>query len=112
MEDFSCAANLRITGIREQQGEFTEQAMLNVQKVISDNLHLSNIRVQHACRNRQQGDNRALLAKLPSAGEKMKCLCVSSKLKEKDIYINDDVSAATMENNRTKGAFFCTYFTR
>ena len=95
MEDFSRAANLRITGIGEQQGETMEQAMLKVQKIISDNLQLPNVRVQHAYRILQQGDgtqSRAILAKLPSADDKMKCLRVSSKPKGKDIYINDDLS--------------------
>ena len=88
MEDFSRAVNLIITGIGEQQGETTEQAMLKIQKIISNNLQLPNVKVQHAYRIRQQGDgtqSRAILAKLPSADDKIKCLRVSSKLKGKDI---------------------------
>ena len=42
------------------------------------------------------------MAKLQSSDDKVKYLRVSSKLKGKDIYIIDDVSAATMAIRRTK----------
>ena len=105
MEDLSRAANLRVTGVEEQQGETAEQAMLKVQRIITDNLLLPNVKVLQAHRVRQQDEtsrSRTIIAKLPTASDKIKCLRESSKLKGKNIFVNDDVSSATMAIRRTK----------
>ena len=80
-------------GVKEQQGDTAEQAVLPYVKFL------------HAHRVTKQSEtslSRTIIAKHPTASDKIKCLHESSKLKEKNIFVNDDVSSTTMVIRRTK----------
>ena len=105
MEDQSRAANLRISGLTTRQSENPEQTMYAVQKLITEKLEKPGIKVLSAYRvksNDSTAQNDTVVAKLASSEQRTECLRAASKLKGTDVYLNDDVSHATMLIRRSK----------
>ena len=105
MEDEKRSKNIRISGMREVDGETTEQTMDIAKKLIKDKLHENNIILKTAYRVRKNdynGNERQIIVKLGSTSDKIKCLKQSKKLKGSNIFINEDLSYATMQIRKAK----------
>ena len=106
IEDYTRRKNVRIFGILDSSSETQEQAQVKVQNVIANKLNLPNVKILTASRIGAFGQNsdhpRQILVKLSTVEEKVDCFKNSSKLKGSNIYINEDVSAATLEIRKSK----------
>ena len=105
LEDFSRAKNLRISGLPELNGETSEQSRFSVQKLINEKLQVEGVEVKDAYRiGSSTGERswRPIIAKLESTTQKFKCLKNGKNLKGTSIYINEDLSRATMQIRSSK----------
>ena len=111
MEDQSRAANLRISGLTTRQGENAEQTVHAVQNLITEKLEKLGIKVLRAFRvkhNDNIGQNDTIVAKLGSSEQRTDGLRAASDLKGSNLYLNDDISIATMLIRRSnKTSLFC-----
>ena len=104
IEDWNRRKNLRISGVNEAPNESKEQTTHSVQKFIAEKLGVPDVKVSSAFRinsPNERDEPRHIMAKLSSEDEKIKILKSGSKLKNTTIFINDDVSSATMAIRRT-----------
>ena len=105
IEDDTRIKNIRISGMHELDGETKEQTTDMVKKLIRNKLQENDIILKTAHRvgrNERNGGERQIIAKLGSASDKITCLKQSRKLKGSNIYINEDLSYATMQIRKTK----------
>ena len=105
VEDWTRRKNLRISGLAELPNENSEQTIRAVQELVDDKLCVSDVKIANAFRvNNSSFDDqpRQIIANLISEKDKISCLKSGSKLKNTSIFINDDVSAATMSIRKTK----------
>ena len=105
LEDFSRAKNLRISGLPELNGETSEQSRFSVQKLINEKLQVEGVEVKDAYRIGSSSGERSwrpIIAKLESTTQKFKCLKNGKNLKGSSIYINEDLSRATMQIRSSK----------
>ena len=105
LEDFSRSKNLRITGLPQLTRETSEQTRHTVQKLINEKLQLDDVLVKDAYRvgNSNTGSiPKQVIAKLESTGDKFKCIKNGKNLKGSNIYVNEDLSQATMQIRNSK----------
>ena len=105
LEDRSKSKNLRITGLNELHNENMEQTTHAVQKLVAEKLGQQNVRVKTAFRiGKQNGSSssREIVAHLSSEQDKTACLKSGRKLKGSNVYVNDDVSYATLQIRKAK----------
>ncbi|XP_065642948.1 uncharacterized protein LOC136074543 [Hydra vulgaris] len=98
MEDRSRRNNLKVDGIKENEGETWIESELKVSKVFEEHLGLTNIRIERAHRTGQRDLNkpRTIVLKLLDYKDKVEILKKTSQLKGKNIYINEDFCAETV----------------
>ena len=105
MEDWVRRKNLRITGVAELPNESEQQTTHAVQKLISEKMQVPDTKVLKAFRvNSRDGNNtqRSIVAHLATEQDRNNCLRATAKLKNSDVYVNDDVSSATLAIRRDK----------
>ena len=105
LEDFSRSKNLRITGLPQLTRETSEQTRHTVQKLINEKLQLDNVLVKDAYRvgNSSTGSvPKQVIAKLESTADKFKCIKNGKNLKGSNIFVNEDLSQATMQIRNSK----------
>ena len=110
LEDETKKENLRIVGMEETASENFEQTQAKVTRLISERLGIENITIKNAHRagKRPPQPNekpRPIIAKLSCVEDKIKCLKSSSRLKDSQIYLSDDVSKATAKIRKEKLQF-------
>ena len=97
LEDLSRSKNVRIVGLEEQNNgqKNSKQTLDKVQKLVRDNLLLSDVNISLAYRVgifEPKSDRNFL----------KKCLRMCNKLNGKNINVNEDVSNATMKIRQSK----------
>ncbi|XP_065678985.1 uncharacterized protein LOC136093711 [Hydra vulgaris] len=102
MEDRSRRNNLRVDGLKENEGETWIDSELKVSKVFEEHLGLTNIRIERAYRTGQRdlSKPRTIVLKLLDYKDKVEILKKTSQLNKifncKNIYINEDFCAETV----------------
>ena len=106
LEDLSRSKNLRIVGLEEQNNgqENSEQTLDKVQKLVRDKLLLSDVKLSLAYRIGifEPTRTRQILVTCEDEKDKKKCLRVCNRLKGTKIYVNEDVSNATLKIRQSK----------
>ena len=103
MEDRSRRNNLRIYGISESKCETWEKCEEKVDEAFREKLDLDNIHIEHAHRVVKRGKNdkstkpRTIVYNLLSFKEKKLVMKNAKKLKNTNIFIDEDFSPETME---------------
>lgn len=98
MEDYSRRNNIRITGIKEQNGNETwEQTAAKVLSVLDDKLQLPDLDLERAHRVGQRRDDkpRTIVARFSRYRDREAVMRNARKLKGTNIYMNDDLCAAS-----------------
>nr|XP_047139051.1 uncharacterized protein LOC124814972 [Hydra vulgaris] len=92
IEDRSQRNNLKIDGIKENENEIWSKSEIKVIKVFQESLVVENVRIERAHRSgrRDAKTPRTIIIKLLDYKDKVEILKNSSKLKGKNIYINED----------------------
>ncbi|XP_065677498.1 uncharacterized protein LOC136092854 [Hydra vulgaris] len=98
MKDRSRRNNLRVDGLKENEGETWIDSKLKVSKVFEKHLGLTNIKIERAHRTGQRdlSKQRTIVLKLLDYKDKVEILKKTSQLKGKNIYINKDFCAETV----------------
>ena len=102
MEDRSRRNNLRIYGISQSKYETWEKCEEKVDKVFREKLALDNIHIERAhCAKRDKNDKstkpRTIICNLLSFKEKKLVMKNTRKMKNANIFIDEDFSPKTME---------------
>lgn len=98
MEDYSRRNNIRITGVEEQSGSETwEQTAAKVLSVLDDKMQLPGLELERAHRVGQRRDARprTIVARFSRYGDREAVMRNARKLRGTNIYINDDLCAAS-----------------
>jgi len=104
LEDHGRRNNIRISGLQELPNENTEQTQNITEKMIKDKLALdieleSASRIGNPTRNERP---RTVIARFKRFPDRNSCLRSSAKLKGSSIYMNEDVSKATLDIRKSK----------
>ena len=108
IEDHSRRVNVRIDGIAESPKETWEQTYVKVKKLLSDTMQLPDIQIDHAHRiiSPKTKDSttkpRTIIARLEKFTDRQLVFKNKLKLKNSNIYINDDVSDYTNKLRKEK----------
>ena len=109
IEDHSRRVNIRIDGIAESPKETWEQTQLKVKKLFADTMQLPEVLIDHAHRIASPKANdsstvkpRTIIAKLEKFTDRQLVLRSKQKLRNSNIYINDDVSDYTNKLRKEK----------
>ena len=101
LEDRSRRNNIRIDGIKENDGETWDECEVKVKSFLKNSLGIDNIHIERAHRvkssNKNKNTPKTIVAKLLSWKDKSKIIKSSNKLKNSGYFINEDFSAETME---------------
>ncbi|XP_065677024.1 uncharacterized protein LOC136092554 [Hydra vulgaris] len=99
IEDRSRRNNLRIDGLKENDNESWSNSEEKVLKLFEESLGLKEIKIERAHRTgiRDGKKVRSIVLKLLNYKDKERILKNSSKLKGKNIYINEDYCAETVQ---------------
>ncbi|XP_065645415.1 uncharacterized protein LOC136075900 [Hydra vulgaris] len=99
LEDRSRRNNLRIEGIKESENESWLESECKLHKLFKECLDIKNIKIERAHQSgpRYIKKHRPIVLKLLNYKDKTEILKKSCKLKEKNIFINEDFSAETTE---------------
>jgi hypothetical protein len=97
MEDRSRRNNLRVDGLKECDNENWIESELKVQKLFEDTLGVKGVKIERAHRTgvRDPQKIRSIVIKLLDFKDKVAILKNASRLKGKNIYINEDYCAET-----------------
>nr|XP_047142090.1 uncharacterized protein LOC124816551 [Hydra vulgaris] len=92
IEDRSRRNNLRIDSIKENENKTWSESEIKVIKLFEESLGVENVRIKRAHRSgrRDAKTPRTIIIKLLDYKDKVEILKNSSKLKRKNIYINED----------------------
>ena len=111
VEDDSRKLNIRIDGLPEDSGENAEQTQHKIQKLFQDKLQIP-VALDHATRiGNKEGRGsptnsstkpRTIIAKCKQLNDRAQIFQNKAKLKGSDIYINEDLSPATLAIRRHK----------
>ena len=103
-QDWTKRKNLRISGMIEISDENDEQTIHAVQKLITNNLGESDVKVKKAYRVRSPSESqpRRVVAEFSCTEDKFKCFKQGEKLFDTDIYLEEDVSSSTLAIRKTK----------
>ena len=106
VEDHIRRKNVRISGLPDAHNENSEQSLVKVRELISNKLNAPNVEILSASRigsfDASSEQPRQIIAKLSSVEDKISCFKNSSKLKGSKIFVNEDVSAATLNIRKSK----------
>ena len=109
IEDHSRRVNIRIDGIKETPKETWEQTHVKVKKLLSDTLQLPDVKIDHAHRvanpksnNANSSKPRTIIARLEKFADRQLVLRNKTRLRNSDIYVNDDVSEYTNKIRKEK----------
>lgn len=98
MEDYSRRSNIRITGVEERSGgETWEQTAATVLSLLDDKMQLPGLELERAHRVGQRRDARPrpIVARFSRYSDREAVMRSARKLKGTNIYINDDLCAAS-----------------
>ena len=98
-EDQTRRKNLRISGLVEGTKEKDDHTLRAVRKLVDEKLAAPNVKVAKAYRANRSSSNInswQVIAFMMSESDKFCCPKMNSKLKSISLYLNDDVSGATM----------------
>lgn len=106
-EDYSRRNNLRVDGLEEQANETWEVTQDKVQRLIRDKLELGPIEVERAHRvgprtDSNTGRPRTTIVRFVKFEDRQLVLRNSPKLKKTNIFINEDLCEASMQERRAK----------
>lgn len=100
-EDFNKRKNLRITGVSESPNETWENTTDAAQTIFLEKLQLPSAPIEQARRvgglNRPHNKPRTIVVRLEKVSDRDNILRNARKLKGSGIYINEDLSAESME---------------
>ncbi|XP_065650972.1 uncharacterized protein LOC136079179 [Hydra vulgaris] len=101
IEDRTRRNNLRVDGIKEDDNETWLESEQKVKEVFNEYLGVENVKIERAHRAGKKGvkENRTIVLKLLDFKDKEEILENASKLKGKNIYINEDYC---METNKIR----------
>ncbi|XP_065650250.1 uncharacterized protein LOC136078406 [Hydra vulgaris] len=99
MEDRSRRNKLRIEGVKENDGESREDSEMKVNKIFENYLGLKGIKIERAHRTGQKNSVKPIpiIIKLLDFKDKIGILKKTTNLKGKNIYINEDFCAETVQ---------------
>lgn len=107
LEDYSRRNNIKINGIDEEPGENNEILEVKVKKLFTDKLGVDGITINsiHRLPNKQSNDTRhssprTIIAQFSSIKERDRTMRNTWKLKDSNIYINDDVCENTAKTRK------------
>ena len=107
LEDYSRRNNLRINGLNEEQGENNEILEVKLKKIFTEKLGVDNVTINsiHRLPKKQSNDThhsgpRTIIAQLSTTKDKDRTMKNTWKLKDSNIYINDDVCDNTAKTRR------------
>ena len=103
MEDYSRRTNIVVDGIPERNDENNEQLQASVANFFKEKLSIDpDIEVVHRI-GRTLGDRpRSVMIKLRQYKHRQECLNSASKLRGTNVFLNEDVSKATMQIRKEK----------
>lgn len=109
-EDYSRRKNLRIDGIDENQGENWEMTQEKVQRLFREKLGMGDVQLERAHRLgstqlRRDGEPlrpRTIVARLSRYSDRQQALRSSPKLKNTNIYLNEDLCEASVQERRAQ----------
>ena len=96
--------NLRIDGVKEVEIQTREQTKQILKGRIQEKLEIEDVNIERAHRvgNTNNISPRTVVAKFSSFKRKQIVLSIAIKLKEQNIYINEDFSKETMDTRKGK----------
>ncbi|XP_065653089.1 uncharacterized protein LOC136080400 [Hydra vulgaris] len=99
IEDRTKKNNLRVDGIKENDNETWLESEQKVKEIFNEYLGVENVKIERAHRAGKKGvkENRIIVLKLLGFKNKEEILRNASKLKGKNIYINEDYCIETNE---------------
>ena len=103
LEDRSRRWNLRIDGVTEKKGETWEQCEEEIQNIFKEKLGLENINIERAHRSKGKTSSnkpRTIVCKLLSYKQKKEVLKNAKKLKDSNIFVNEDSCFETMQRRK------------
>ena len=102
-EDYSRRQNVVIEGLAESEGESEEKLQVSVQALLKDKMNITpDIEIIHRIGKASQQRPRPVIMKLKTYKDRQDCLKFSARLKGTNIFVNEDVSKATMDVRRSK----------
>ena len=104
VEDHSRRKNIRITGVPEGNQENWEQTQRKVEKIIQENIKITDVKVQYAHRinSKNEVGPRPIIARLGHDTDRISLLRKFGALKGTNIYLNEDLSDQTMKKRNEK----------
>ena len=105
MEDYSRKGNIIVDGLAEDKEENNEKLQSKVENIFSEKLDIAlNIDDLHRLGQRQEHSTRTrpVVVRLKTLSQRHQCLRSAFKLKGTNIFVNEDVSKATMDIRKTK----------
>ena len=104
-EDYTRRYNLRIDGVNESGSETNEQTQVKIQKILKDYFDLDNVEIDTAHRIKSSNDhhrNKTVIVRLTNLRDRDHIMRNTNKLKNTNIYINEDLSDGTMKTRKAK----------
>lgn len=105
LDDYSRRHNIRISGVEEQSGgESWEQTAAKVLSILEDKLQLPGLELERAHRVGQRRDSRprTIVARFSRYRDRAAAMRNARKLKGTNIYLNDDLCAASLATRNTQ----------
>ena len=99
LEDRNRRNNLRVDGVRENEGESWNETEIKVKKLLRDRLKIDDVIIERAHRmgKKNKDKPRTIIFKLLSYKDKERIMKNRKMLKNTGIFINEDFSDATMK---------------
>ena len=106
-EDYSRKYNLRIDGLEEFTTETNEQTEVKVQNMIQTYFNISNVEIDAAHRIKSPNSNikkrcQTVLVRFKKLNDRNQILRNTRKLKNSNIYINEDLCEGTLLSRKAK----------
>ena len=103
LEDYSRRNNLIVEGLQEESDENNEILQTSMEKLLKEKLDFTpKIDVVHRMGKQLDNSPRHVIFRLRTFRERQESLKLLPKLKGTNIYINEDISKATLEIRKTK----------
>ena len=106
MEDFSRKLNIVVDGLPESREENDEQLQAKIKRLLAERFQVeSNFDVVHRLGSMRDPSNerpRSVIVRFKELPSRQACMRSSAKLKGTNIYLNEDLSKASMDILRSK----------
>ena len=108
LEDYSRRNNLILDGIPERSGETNENLQVAVVNIFKEKMNVNaNVEIAHRLGrsgnpNHNPSRPRQVIVKMRNFSDRQACIRSASKLKGTNIYINEDLSRASLEIRKTR----------